>query len=289
MGKRNVAGSKLNCFDGTVVGIGTVSDRSKAFRAAANGDGIPYASTSEWGSGMPAKQIKEQIDTLMGGSPEVLYGIANIYYSPYCGEYFSAIVIAVPYDVLFTSQNYSEPLFSISIEKARVQSADILSDLVGLLHANGQTAWIPSAQQQDEENLKAPFSLKYAAVNAGIGWIGKNDVLVTQRYGPRVALGAVLTDIILPYDEPIWKSNCPDECTACMDACPYNAIHGVQWNIDALRENMLDFHLCNSQRSKSIASAGRKNSCGLCMVACPFGLGESEALPTNNNSDEEQT
>jgi hypothetical protein len=36
-----------------------------------------------------------------------------------------------------------------------------------------------------------------------------------------------------------------------MDACPYNAIHGVQWNIDALSENMLDFHFAIASEAKA--------------------------------------
>ncbi len=220
---------------------------------------------------MFSRELKNEIDAMMLRYPDVLSGIANIYYSPYCGEFFSAVMIAVPYEGHFTPENYMEPLFDLAVEQARSRVCMISSELSELMQQNGLRAWIPSSVQRDEENLKAEFSFKFGAVNAGIGWIGKNDVLVTRRYGPRVAIGAVLTDIILPYDDPIWQSQCPESCEACMKACPDHAIYGTQWNIDALRENMLDYKRCNQQRSKAITAIGRKNSCGLCMIACPIG------------------
>ncbi len=224
---------------------------------------------------MFSRELKNEIDAMILRHSDVLSGIANIYYSPYCGEFFSAVMIAVPYEGYFTLENYMEPLFALSVEQARSRVCMIINDLSALMEQNGQRAWIPSSVQRDEENLKAEFSFKFAAVNAGIGWIGKNDVLITHRYGPRVAIGAVLTDIILPYDDPIWQSQCPESCEACMKACPDHAIYGKQWNIDALRENMIDYKRCNQQRSKAITAIGRKNSCGLCMIACPIGTDEA--------------
>ena len=185
---------------------------------------------------MFSRELKNEIDAMMLRYPDVLSGIANIYYSPYCGEFFSAVMIAVPYEGHFTPENYMEPLFDLAVEQARSRVCMISSELSELMQQNGLRAWIPSSVQRDEENLKAEFSFKFGAVNAGIGWIGKNDVLVTRRYGPRVAIGAVLTDIILPYDDPIWQSQCPESCEACMKACPDHAIYGTQWNIDALRK-----------------------------------------------------
>ena len=117
----------------------------------------------------------------------------------------------------------------------------------------------------------APFSFKFAAVNAGLGWIGKNDVVITKKYGPRVRLSAILIDEQFVYGEKILKSNCPENCKKCIDVCPYKALYDVQWNINSLRSDIINYRLCNEKRSLYIKAHGRKSACGLCMAACPFG------------------
>lgn len=132
--------------------------------------------------------------------------------------------------------------------------------------------YIPPVAQRSEDGLAAPFSFKFAAVNAGLGWIGKNDVVVTEKYGPRVRLSAVLIDNPFTYGQKIVESNCPDSCKKCVEVCPYHALHDVKWNIGTLREDIIDYKLCNQKRSLYIEKHGRKNACGLCMAACPIGI-----------------
>lgn len=60
------------------------------------------------------------------------------------------------------------------------------------------------------------------AERAGIGWIGKNSLLITPEFGSYVYLGELLTNIEFPIDEPM--ENLCGECTKCIDACPSNAI-----------------------------------------------------------------
>ena len=132
--------------------------------------------------------------------------------------------------------------------------------------------YIPPVAQNNEIDLIAPFSFKFAAVNAGLGWIGKNDVLITEKYGPRVRLSAVLIDEPFTYNQKIIKSNCPDSCKKCVDICPYQALYNTNWNIDTLRTDMIDYKLCNQKRSLYLEKHGRKNACGLCIAACPIGV-----------------
>lgn len=116
-----------------------------------------------------------------------------------------------------------------------------------------------------------PFSFKFAGVNAGLGWIGKNGVLITEKYGPRVRLSAILIDYDLPIGTPIKKSKCPVECNICVNTCPHNALTGYEWNIYTKRADLINYKLCNQKRSLYLKAHNRKNSCGLCMVSCPIG------------------
>lgn len=215
--------------------------------------------------------VEEKIRNIFLDYPEAIYGFTDIAYSTYADTYQSALVFAVPYGELLTLETYSEERFEKGIQDARITVEEILVRLKIILDESEVKYTIPPAAQSNETDLAAPFSFKFAAVNAGLGWIGKNDVLITQKYGPRVRLSAVLIDMQFTYGSKTLKSNCPEDCRKCVDACPYKALHNMQWNINSLRNEIIDYKLCNEKRSLFVQTLGRKSACGLCMAACPFG------------------
>ena len=218
--------------------------------------------------------ISKRIQQIFAKVPEIKYGYTEISYSSFSEEYLSALVLAVPYDKQLSLDNYTEETFDKSILNAKYKLEQILNDIEFALKEEGISYYIPPVAQQNEEELKAVFSFKYAAVNAGVGWIGKNDVLITEEYGPRVRLSAVLIDYPFEYGNKITKSQC-GSCTKCVDICPHQALTGKNWDITIHRNELIDYHLCNQKRSDYIKLHGRKNACGLCMVACPFGMKET--------------
>jgi len=69
----------------------------------------------------------------------------------------------------------------------------------------------------------APMMDKAWAVRAGLGWLGKHSNLITKEYGSWVFLGEVLLNLELEYDTETVENHC-GTCTACLDACPTQAI-----------------------------------------------------------------
>lgn len=69
----------------------------------------------------------------------------------------------------------------------------------------------------------APVLEKAWAVRAGLGWIGKNGMFISKKYGSFVFLGEVIADIELEYDRPFTQNFCGN-CTKCLDACPTKAL-----------------------------------------------------------------
>jgi len=78
----------------------------------------------------------------------------------------------------------------------------------------------------------APILERYWAQKAGIGWKGRNHLLIVPGVGSQTFLGEIITDEELCYDQPA-KNRCAN-CRACIDACPMGAIN-EEGEIDANR------------------------------------------------------
>ncbi|MFM9905892.1 MAG: tRNA epoxyqueuosine(34) reductase QueG [Pyrinomonadaceae bacterium] len=87
-------------------------------------------------------------------------------------------------------------------------------------------AWIKSENPGADGKIcvdTAPTMDKAWAVRAGLGWLGKHTNLITTELGSWVFIGEILLDLELDYDTAIVDDHC-GKCTACLDACPTNAI-----------------------------------------------------------------
>ena len=79
-----------------------------------------------------------------------------------------------------------------------------------------------------------PVLERYWAVQAGLGWIGRNHQLIIPFAGSMFFLGELFLDFELPYDQPM-KSRC-GKCHKCIDACPTGALGLVEERVESKEE-----------------------------------------------------
>jgi len=117
--------------------------------------------------------------------------------------------------------------------------------------------------------LYSLFNHKMAATSAGLGWIGRNGLLISPVYGPRLSLATVLTDARLKPDVPIERCLCGG-CTLCIEHCPSQAITGAEWSRASPYAELVKLNACRSHKAAKRAMDNKPN-CGLCINICPFG------------------
>ena len=115
----------------------------------------------------------------------------------------------------------------------------------------------------------APVLERALAEKSGMGWIGKNTMLINKQAGSWFFLGELFTDLPLPVDEQV-SDHC-GSCSACLDICPTNAF---------VKPNLLDATRCISYLTIELRTSipvefrkpmgNRIYGCDDCQIVCPW-------------------
>ncbi len=108
----------------------------------------------------------------------------------------------------------------------------------------------------DEKIKNTPLPHKTIAGLAGIGWIGKNSLLVTAEFGSAICICSVLTNAPLKTVRHTPANPLCGDCKICKDVCKTNAIEGEKWTIGTSRDTLIDVNKCNM--------------CLKCLALCPW-------------------
>ena len=112
-----------------------------------------------------------------------------------------------------------------------------------------------------------PILERSFAAQAGLGWIGKNTLLLNKTYGSFLFLGEILTDADLTFDTPV--ENLCKTCTACLEACPVGALEEP----GLLNATKCISYLTLEHRSplpEKTELHGYLAGCDLCQTVCPY-------------------
>jgi epoxyqueuosine reductase len=177
----------------------------------------------------------------------------------------SVVVVAVNY---FTPHEHSQPG-----KISRYAWGDDYHDVVGG-KLSDLLAWVKTEMPSVEGKIcvdTSPFMDKAWAVRGGLGWLGKHSNVITKELGSWVFIGSMLLDVELDYDRYIVEDHC-GTCTACLDACPTDAIvepyvvdskKCISYATIELRDDTLPENI-----SKKLE--GWLYGCDICQDVCPW-------------------
>ncbi len=112
----------------------------------------------------------------------------------------------------------------------------------------------------------APILERAWAVRAGLGWIGKNTMLINQTLGSFTFIAELVVDVELTYDKEETRKYC-GSCTRCLEACPTKGLK-ASYTIDANR--CIAYHTIENKEESEVDTAGYLFGCDICQHVCPW-------------------
>ena len=141
------------------------------------------------------------------------------------------------------------------------------------LKARGFRAFAQTTEVVREDgDRRTPLPHKTVAVQSGLGWIGKSNLLVTEAFGSAIRLTSLLTDAALTCGTPFLVPKCGG-CEECVRACPGQALTGTHWQEDTDRDALVNIRACTeTQQRLTREKTGITTDylCGKCFVICPY-------------------
>jgi epoxyqueuosine reductase len=187
----------------------------------------------------------------------------------------TALVVTLRYDAA-DDGSPADPSVAVIARYARgrdyhrVMKKMLLATLRGIEHALGHS--LPLARAYVDTG---PVLERELARRAGLGWFGRNTMLIQPRRGSYLFIGTLLLEIAVQPDDAFERDHC-GTCRACLDACPTGALLGR----DATGAPVMDARLCISYqtienrgpipRALRPLIGNRVLGCDICQEVCPW-------------------
>ena len=118
-----------------------------------------------------------------------------------------------------------------------------------------------------------PLPERYIAYQAGLGFIGRNNMLITEQYGSYVFLGEIITDLEIPCDQTrtlqeLKRFEACKTCTTCLEECPTKSIHKGGCNPNICLSYLTQKKELTNQEISLLK--GNVFGCDFCQLKCPY-------------------
>ena len=177
----------------------------------------------------------------------------------------SAILIGISIDPKFIKEVFDNPEYVpehgdeyIQTEEKAGEVTDKLAKILadkGYKAISQSDAGLIAEEAFDFDKKESVLPHKTVAVLGGLGWIGKNNLLITPEYGAAQCLGKLLTDAPLETTSPERLTSKCGSCRICTDICDKKVLKGKAWDTTVSRDDIVDVHGCSI--------------CLKCLVHCP--------------------
>ena len=194
------------------------------------------------------------LDTVRAAEPDALALVP--------GHFPRAVVFGMPLQdaVLDSLVDRPTPIYFHLYRQANYQLDSVALEAAALLQNRGHQAMaIAASQLIAHEPMRGHVSHRLLGWAAGLGWWGRNNLLVNPKYGSRVRYVSVLTDAPLAADRPLDR-DC-GKCVACLRVCPADAIKAKR---EEFRLDLCYQKLCEFSRIPFVG----QHICGVCVKAC---------------------
>lgn len=175
-----------------------------------------------------------------------------------------AIIIGKALPKSYISENFGKDVahdIFIQAEHCLDEQADELAERICRLgyRAISQSERRIGERKEFEFETKTSFlPHKKIAVLAGLGWIGKNNLLITEDYGPALCLCSVLTNYCVGVKSYIRMESKCHICKACVNHCPTHVLKNKEWTVGTCRDEIVDVYQCEA--------------CLKCLVHCQYAI-----------------
>lgn len=231
------------------------------------------------------KKFEIELKNLYSNQPEITIGFADMsgHLNPIYNGFTHAVSIMrrLPGTIIDRlAEKGPTPEYFNLYHQVNRELTDAVQSVSGFISSRGfkslpidPTKLDTELDESRHDTLRTTFSHKMAAVLSGNGWIGKTDLFISKKFGPRVRLATVLTDYPLKPESPVITQSRCGNCRVCVDACPAQAANGLLWNTSVDRDEFYNAHLCR-EKCRELSWKNLKEEisiCGICVSVCPIG------------------
>lgn len=217
--------------------------------------------------------LTEEVKKTLYGQGADLVGIGDMSNVKNCDFKIGvSVAVSLPRNTIIDLQEAPTKEYYELYDSLNQKLNEIILAGEAFLKAKGFDAYAQTTDRvKVNQNKISELPHKTVATRAGLGWIGKNCLLVTPRYGSAIRISSLLTNAPLECEEAVNQSYCGG-CNICIRQCPAQALKGTLWKAGTPREEMVDVDQCYKKQVEIMSEkTGIKTDlCGKCFAVCAY-------------------